>query len=182
MKGDCEVFKERDREYEELRLKCQAAMTEFDNNHAVNVLCQKIKSSSDEMKEHKASIDRMLEAAEALPRQEFEAVKCDRVEVVSKVVPYVAMELVHSHEMAMLVGKLMSSAIFYGRYASFKEVKSMKEPFDLAKVKGYRPSYKKEHTKAGNDLANTIFPFSSEVIADPSALVEALLSKKPKSL
>ncbi|GKD69941.1 hypothetical protein Tco_1324031, partial [Tanacetum coccineum] len=47
---------------------------------------------------------------------------------------------------------------------------------------GYRPSYKREHTKANNDLANAIFPFLFEVIADPSASVEALLSKKPKFL
>ncbi|GJW99042.1 hypothetical protein Tco_0180850 [Tanacetum coccineum] len=165
MKDECEVFKERekarDREYEELRLKCEAAMTEFDNNPAVNVL---------------------LEVFEATLRQEVEVVKRDRAEVVSKVVPYVSMELVHSNEMAMLVGKLVSSAIFYGRCAAFEEVANMKEPFELMKVKGYRPSYKKEHTKAGNDLATATFPFLSEFVADPSASVEALLSKNSKSL
>ncbi|GJS80021.1 hypothetical protein Tco_0729902 [Tanacetum coccineum] len=84
-----------------------------------------------------------LEAVEATLHQEVEAVKSDKAEVVSKVVPYIVMELVHSNDMAMLVGKLVSSAIFYGRRAIFEEVASMKEPFDLAKVKGYRPSYKK---------------------------------------
>ncbi|GKD96026.1 hypothetical protein Tco_1379923 [Tanacetum coccineum] len=99
-----------------------------------------------------------LEAAEASLQQEVKAVKWDRAEVVSKVVPYVDMELVQSDEMAMLIGKLMSSAIFYGRCTTFEEVTNMKEPFDLAKVK-----------------------VLSEVIADPSVLVESLLSKKPKS-
>nr|GEY74221.1 hypothetical protein [Tanacetum cinerariifolium] len=65
---------------------------------------------------------------------------------------------------------------------ALKEVAGMKEPFDLAKVKGYNPSYKKEHTKAGNDIAIATFPFLSEVVADPSAPIEALLSKKPHSL
>ncbi|GJR46711.1 putative reverse transcriptase domain-containing protein [Tanacetum coccineum] len=128
MKGECDVLKEREKArdiYEELRLKCEATKIEFDNNPAVNVLQKKIKSLSDELKEHKASIDRIL------------------TEVVSKMVPYVAMELVHSDEMAMLVGKLVSSASFYRRCVAFEEVADVKEPFDLAKVKGYRPSYKK---------------------------------------
>ncbi|GKA30916.1 hypothetical protein Tco_0717221 [Tanacetum coccineum] len=185
MKGECEVFKERkkarDREYEELRLKCEAVMAEFDNKPLVNVLHQKIKSLLDEVAALEAKKDK-LEAVEASLYQEVKVVKCDRVEVVSKVVPYVAMELVHSDEMAMLIGKLISSAIFYGRCAAFEEVTNMKEPFDLAKVKGYRISYKKEHTKAGNDLATTTFPFLLKIIANPVTSVEALLSKKLKSL
>ncbi|GKB32748.1 hypothetical protein Tco_0872149 [Tanacetum coccineum] len=56
VKGECEVFKERekarDKEYEELRLKCEAAMADFDNNIAFNVISQKIKSLSDDVKEH----------------------------------------------------------------------------------------------------------------------------------
>nr|GEV08146.1 hypothetical protein [Tanacetum cinerariifolium] len=123
-----------------------------------------------------------LEAVEALLRQEVKAVKCDRAKLVSKVVPYVAMELLQSDEMEMLVGNLLSSAIFYRRCATFEEVASMKEPFDLEKVKCYRPSYKKDYTKAGNDLVIATFSFLSKVIADPSASVEALLSKNPKSL
>ncbi|GKC84183.1 hypothetical protein Tco_1139900, partial [Tanacetum coccineum] len=144
-----------------------------------------IKSLLDEVNEHKSSMDRLLlesqkwagyqenlatlkskvaaleaekgklEAAEAMLHEEIEAFKCDREEVVSKVVPYFAMELVHSDEMAMLIGRL---------------------------VKGYRPTYKKEHTKASNYIVAATDPFLSEVVADPSASVEALLSKKPKSL
>ncbi|GJZ16896.1 hypothetical protein Tco_0553019 [Tanacetum coccineum] len=156
MKGKCDVLKEREKsrdvEYEELRLKCKATMTEFDNNPAVNVLCQKIKSLTNKMKEHKASMDRILleskkwigyqenlanmeskvaaledeksrlEVAEATLHQEVKGVKGDRLDVVSKVVPYVAMELVHSNEMAMLVWKLVSSAVFYARCATFEDV------------------------------------------------------------
>ncbi|GJT88247.1 hypothetical protein Tco_1069964, partial [Tanacetum coccineum] len=44
------------------------------------------------------------------------------------------------------------------------------------------PSYKKEHNQFGNDLATTTFPWLSEFVADPSAPVEVLLSKKPSSL
>nr|GEV22682.1 hypothetical protein [Tanacetum cinerariifolium] len=211
MKGECEVLREmqkaRDKEYDELKATCKAVMEDFDKNPAVMVLHQKIASLLVEVKKHKESLDRMLlesqkwvgyqenlanleskvvafeskkgmlEAAEALFRKESEALKCDRAEVV----PYVAMELVHSDEMAMLVGRLVSSAIFYERSAALEEVAKMKEPFNLAKVKGCRPTYKKEHTKAGNNLVAATFPFISKVVSDPSTLVESLLSKKPKS-
>ncbi|GJX59223.1 hypothetical protein Tco_0290613 [Tanacetum coccineum] len=184
MKGECDVLKEkekaRDKKCEEFKAKCEAAMEDFDNNPAVNVLHKKIKSLSDEVKEHKAIMSWRL------PRpcyaKKLKLLKFDRAEVVSKAVPYVAKDLVHSDDMAMFVGKLVSSAVFYERCAAFEEVADMKEPFDLVKVKGYRPSYKKEHTKARNDLATTTFPILSKFIADPSALVEALLSKKSKSI
>ncbi|GJU52745.1 putative ribonuclease H-like domain-containing protein [Tanacetum coccineum] len=45
---------------EDLNAKCEAVMVDFDNNPAVNVLYQKIKSLSNEIKEHKASLERML--------------------------------------------------------------------------------------------------------------------------
>ncbi|GJY66973.1 hypothetical protein Tco_0469211 [Tanacetum coccineum] len=167
---------------------------------------------ANEAKEHKANLDRMmleskkwagyqvslstleskvvsleaekarLEVVEASLRQEVDDLKRDRMEVVSKVVPYIAMELVYSDELGRIVGKLVSSAVFYGRCAAFEEVYEMKEPFDLTKVKGYRPSYKKEHTKAGNDHATATFPFLSEVVAVPSASIKTLLSKKPPML
>nr|GEX99185.1 hypothetical protein [Tanacetum cinerariifolium] len=150
---------------EALRAKCEAAMTDFDYNLAVVALREKIFTLSSEAREHKANLDRMmleskkwvcyqvslstleskvaslkvektrLEAVEASLRQEFDDVKCDRMEVASK-----------------------------------------------TKVKDYLPSYKKEHTKAGNDLATATFPFLSEDVVDPLASIEALLSKKPATL
>ncbi|GKF68516.1 hypothetical protein Tco_0198195, partial [Tanacetum coccineum] len=74
-------------------------------------------------------------------------------EVVSKVVPYAAMELVHSDHMGSLVGRLVSSAILYGRCRAYEQVAEMKKPFDLSKFVAY-----------------------------PSAPIKALLSKKPPSL
>ncbi|GJY09746.1 hypothetical protein Tco_0377931 [Tanacetum coccineum] len=123
-----------------------------------------------------------LEVTKASLRQEVKTVKCDRMDVVSKVEPYVAMELVQSDEMGRLAIKLVSSVVFYGRCVAFEEVADMKEPFDLTKVKGYRPSCKKEHTKVGNDLGTATFPFLSKAIVNPFAQIEALLSKKPRSL
>ncbi|GJZ20709.1 hypothetical protein Tco_0557299 [Tanacetum coccineum] len=164
--------KARDKECKDLKAKCEAAMEDFDKNPAMMVLCQKIMFLLDEVKENKESMERMLlenkkwagyqenlatleskvaalevekgklEAAEAMLRQEVEAVKCDRSEVVSKVVPYVTMELVQGDEMAMLVVKLVSYVVFYGRCAAFEEVADMKEPFDLAKVKDSEADYR----------------------------------------
>ncbi|GJY92904.1 hypothetical protein Tco_0508686 [Tanacetum coccineum] len=74
-----------------------------------------------------------LKAVEVSLRKEVEELKHDRREVVSKVIPYVVMELVHSDAMDSLVSKLMSSAIVYGRCRAFEQVADMKEPFDSSK-------------------------------------------------
>ncbi|GKE17757.1 hypothetical protein Tco_1425334 [Tanacetum coccineum] len=106
--------KARYKECEDLKAKCEASMVNFDKNPSVNVLRQKIKSLLAEVKEHKSKskvaaleVEKSrLEAVDAQLRKEVKVVKCDRADVVSKVVPYVAMDLVHSDEMDMLVGKI----------------------------------------------------------------------------
>ncbi|GKF46378.1 hypothetical protein Tco_0136180, partial [Tanacetum coccineum] len=103
----------------------------------------------------------------------------DRRDVVSKVVPYATIELVHSDELGMLVGKLVSSAITYGPCRAYVQVAAMKEPFDLSKVKGYRSSYQKEHTQASNDFVTATFPWLDEFVVDVAAPIEVLLLKKP---
>ncbi|GKF80460.1 hypothetical protein Tco_0239062, partial [Tanacetum coccineum] len=97
---------------------------------------------------------------------EVDDVKRDRMEVVLKVVPYAAIELVHIDDMGSMVGRLVYSTIFYGRCKDLEQVARMKESFDLSKVNGYRPSYKKEHDQTGNDLATATFPWLSEFMAD----------------
>ncbi|GKC56642.1 hypothetical protein Tco_1084240 [Tanacetum coccineum] len=150
----------REEECKGLRVKCEADMAEFDQNPAVLALREKISSLTTDVKEHKGNLDRMmlesqkwasyqvtlvtleskvnsleadkarLEAVEASLRGEIEELNQDRRDVVSKVVPYVSMEL----------------------------VAAMKEPFHLSKVKGYRSLYQKEHTQASNDFATATFP------------------------
>ncbi|GJY40513.1 hypothetical protein Tco_0427783 [Tanacetum coccineum] len=123
-----------------------------------------------------------LEAVEISLCGEVEELKQDRRDVVSKVIPYDAMELVHSVELGRLVGKLVSSAITYERCRAYKQVAAMKEPFDLSKVEGYHSSYQKEHTQASNDFAIAMFPWLDKFVADAAAPIEALLSKKPPTL
>ncbi|GJX36104.1 hypothetical protein Tco_0247661 [Tanacetum coccineum] len=187
-------------------------MTGFEKNPAVVALREKIYVISTKVKEHKLNLDRMmlesqkwagyqqnlstleskvtfleaekarLEAVEVSLCKEVEELKHDRREVVSKVVPYAAIELVHSDDMGSLVGRLVSSDILYGRCRAYEQVADMKEPFDLSKVKGYVSSYKKDHTQASNDFSTATFPWLDEFVADPSAPIEVLLSKKPPSL
>ncbi|GKC01495.1 hypothetical protein Tco_0987631 [Tanacetum coccineum] len=99
-----------------------------------------------------------LEAVEVSLRKEVEELKQDRREV------------------ACIL------AILYGRCRAYEQVADMKEPFDLSKVKGYRSSYKKDHTQASNDFSTTTFLWLDEFVADPSAPIKVLLSKKPPSL
>ncbi|GKE51008.1 hypothetical protein Tco_1486164 [Tanacetum coccineum] len=147
-KGECDVMKEIKRdweeEYEELRSKCKASMTDFEKNPIVagyQVSLSALESKVASLEAEKAR----LEAVEASLKKEVDDVKRDRIEVVLKVA-------------------------------------DMKEPFDLLKVKGYRPSYKKEHTQVGNDLATATFSWLLEFVANPSAPIKVLLSKKPLTL
>ncbi|GKA10945.1 hypothetical protein Tco_0690378 [Tanacetum coccineum] len=216
MSGEADVIKVRERsrkeECEGLRVKCEAAMAEFDQNSDVLALREKISSLTADVKEQKGNLDRMmlesqkradyqvtlstleskvnsleadkarLEAVKASLRKEVEELKQDRRDVVSKVVPYAAMELVHSDELGRLVGKLVSSAITYGRCRAYEQVVAMKEPFYLSKAKGYSSSYQKDHTQAKIDFATATFPWLDEFVADATASIETLLSKKPPML
>ncbi|GKB38627.1 hypothetical protein Tco_0883569 [Tanacetum coccineum] len=123
-----------------------------------------------------------IKAFETQLLQEIDGLKHDRAAVVSKVVPDVATKLIHSDDMGLLVAKLIKVAIFCGRCTTFEEVASMKEPFILEKMSGYRSSSKEEFDKAGDGLANASYPFLAEVTANSYASVEQLLSKKPQSL
>ncbi|GKC54086.1 hypothetical protein Tco_1076831, partial [Tanacetum coccineum] len=180
-----DVIKARERSCKEeckgLQAKCKAAMAEFDQNTVVLALWEKISSLSAKVTSFEADKAR-LEAVKESLRGEIEELRQDRRDVVLKVMPYTAMELVHSNELGRLVGKLVSSAITYGRCRAYEQVVAMKEPFDLSKVKGYRSLYQKEHTQASNDFATATFLWLDKFVADVVASIKALLSKKPPIL
>ncbi|GJV95723.1 hypothetical protein Tco_1547300 [Tanacetum coccineum] len=172
LRGECDVMMSRERARDEeckgLQVKCEATMTDFEKNPTVLALREKIFVIA--LESEKAR----LKAVEVSLRKEVEELKQDRREVVSKFIPYAAMELVHSDDMRSLVGKLVSFAIVFGRCRAFEQVAGMKEPFNLSNVKGYRSSYKKDHTQASNDLATATFPWLDKFVADLSAPIEAL--------
>ncbi|GJZ59880.1 hypothetical protein Tco_0615696, partial [Tanacetum coccineum] len=64
LRGEFVVMKDKERareeECEELRAKCEAAMTEFEKNPTVVALREKISTLSSEVKEHKVSLDIMM--------------------------------------------------------------------------------------------------------------------------
>ncbi|GJZ10920.1 hypothetical protein Tco_0545679, partial [Tanacetum coccineum] len=102
----------REEECEGLRVKCEAVMIEFEKNPIVVALREKISALSTEVKEHKFNLNKMMLESQKwagyqqslliLESKEVEELKHGRREVVSKVVPYVAMKLVHSDDMGSL--------------------------------------------------------------------------------
>ncbi|GKG18901.1 hypothetical protein Tco_0376000, partial [Tanacetum coccineum] len=115
MRGESDVIKARERSRKELRVKCEASIAKFDQNPDVLVLREKISSLTADIKEHKEAEKARLEPIEASLRKEVEELKKDRRDVLSKVIPYAVMDLVHSDELCRLVGTLVSFAITYGR-------------------------------------------------------------------
>nr|GEV85149.1 hypothetical protein [Tanacetum cinerariifolium]GEV85665.1 hypothetical protein [Tanacetum cinerariifolium] len=101
MSGEADIIKARERsrkeECEGLQVKCEDDMAKLDQNPTVLALQEKISSLTLDVKEYKASLHR-----------EVEVLKKDRSDVVSKVIPYAAMDLLHSDELGRLVGKCHS--------------------------------------------------------------------------
>ncbi|GJZ64451.1 hypothetical protein Tco_0620872 [Tanacetum coccineum] len=123
-----------------------------------------------------------LKNSETQLLQEMDILRQYRVVVVSKVIPYIATELVRSAKMGLLVARPVKAAVFHGRCIAFEEVAALNEPFILEKMPGYHSLFKKGFNQAGDDLATASYPFIAEATTDPYASVEQLLSKKPKSL
>ncbi|GKA67335.1 hypothetical protein Tco_0767143 [Tanacetum coccineum] len=119
LRGKCDVMRSRERAREEecegLRVKCEAPVTEMMLESQKSAGYQQRLSSLEwKVTSFEAEMAR-LEGVEVSLRKEVEELKQYRREVVSKVVPYAAMELVYNDEMGSLVGKLVSFAIVYGR-------------------------------------------------------------------
>ncbi|GKE72666.1 hypothetical protein Tco_1534707 [Tanacetum coccineum] len=157
LRGECDVMRSKERarnkECEGPRVKYEAAMTDFEKNPAVVALREKISALSTEAKEHKL----LLLRPKRKGRRPLKYLSGRRLRSLNKI-----------------------GEKWYQR--AFEQVAGMKEPFDLSKVKGYRSSYKKDHTQDSNDLVTATFPWLDEFVADPSAPIKALLSKKPPTL
>nr|GEW81584.1 putative ribonuclease H-like domain-containing protein [Tanacetum cinerariifolium] len=108
LRGEFNVMRNREMTREEecegLRVKCEAAMTEFEKNPAVAGYQQSLLTLESKVTFLVAKKSR-LEAVEVSLCKEVEELKQDRREVVSKVVPYATMELVRSDDMGSLVDR-----------------------------------------------------------------------------
>nr|GFA01718.1 hypothetical protein [Tanacetum cinerariifolium] len=145
-----------DLELLDLHDRCYTRQAMVDN--AVNKrACYQVTLSTLESKVDSLELEKArVEAVEASLHREVEELKQDRRDVVSKVVPYAAMELVHSDELGRLIGTLVSSAITYENCRAYEQ--------------------------ASNDFATATFPWLDDFVADVAASIEALLSKKPPTL
>ncbi|GKA59371.1 hypothetical protein Tco_0758684 [Tanacetum coccineum] len=160
----------KDMEYAKLEAKCNDTLEDLEKKPLVLDLREEITTLQG------------LKGSEIQLMPQVDGLKHDRVAVVSKVISYIAMELAHNDEMVMYIAQLVKAAIIHGRCSAFEEVASLKEPFDLTKMPSYRPSLKEDDNRAGNELANVMYPFLIEATFDPYALIEVLLFKIPKSL
>nr|GFB23635.1 hypothetical protein [Tanacetum cinerariifolium] len=176
LRGEFDVMKDmervREEECKELRAKCEVAMTEFEKNPTVVALRENISTLSTLVKEHKVILNRIL-----MESQKWVGYHQSLLTLKSKVTSLDAKKA-----SLKAVKVLVSSPILYGRCRVYEQVADMKDPFDLSKVNGYRSSYKKDHSRASNDLATATFPWLDEFVADPPGRIEVLLSKKPPSL
>ncbi|GJV64917.1 hypothetical protein Tco_1475745 [Tanacetum coccineum] len=111
----------------------------------------------------------MLKKSETQLLKEIDGLKQDKVAVVAKVVPHVAIDLVRNDEMGLFVARLVKTDLVYGRCTAFEEVVTLKEPFELEKMHGYCPFLKNEFDQAGDNVATASYPFLVEAIADPYA-------------
>nr|GEY22254.1 hypothetical protein [Tanacetum cinerariifolium] len=141
LRAECDVMrsneKAREEECEGMRVKCEAAMTEFKKNPAVVALREKISILSLEVKEHKLNLDRMM---------------------------------LESQKWACYQQSLLTL-----------ELKDTSLEAEKARLEAVKVSLRKE-VEASKDLDTPTFPLLDKFVADPSAPIKALLSKKPLTL
>ena len=68
-----------------------------------------------------------------------------RGNVVSKVVPYIAMELYQSDEVGKMIADFVNAAMYHGKCTALEEIASTGKPVDLTKVSYYRSTHAREY-------------------------------------
>lgn len=123
-----------------------------------------------------------LQGKEIKLREELDglALKKDRAAVVSKVVPYIAMELYHSDEVGRMIAGLINTAMYHGKCITLEEIAATGKPVDLSKVPYYRSTHEREYDEASNAVVTAEYPFLREATKDNMASVDTLLSMKPR--
>ena len=133
--------------------------------------CEELESKRAELQEKEI---KLREELDGLKRQ-HKALKKDRVAVVSKVVPYIAMELYHSDEVGRMIAGLINAAMYHGKCITLEEIAATGEPVDLSKVPYYRSTHEREYDEASNAVVTAEYPFLRKATKDPMAFVDTLL-------
>nr|GEV63445.1 hypothetical protein [Tanacetum cinerariifolium] len=144
----------REEECEGLRVKCEAAMAEFDQNPAVLALQEKISSLTADVKEDKGNLDRMM----------LESRKWVGYQVT----------------LSTLKPKVNS---LEADKAGLEDVEaSLRREAEELKQDRRDVVSKKDHTQSSNDFATATFLWLDEFVAYATAPIETMLSKKPSML
>ncbi|GKA21493.1 hypothetical protein Tco_0701482 [Tanacetum coccineum] len=127
----------------------------------VLALREKISSLTIDVKEHKGNLDRMMLKSQKWAGYQVTLLtlksKVDSIKAEKAKLEAVEVSLLREvEELKQDRRDVVSKVIPYA---------AMKEPFDLSKAKGYRSSYKKEHTQTSNDFATATFPWLDEFVA-----------------
>ncbi|GJX62112.1 hypothetical protein Tco_0295012 [Tanacetum coccineum] len=162
----CDAIREREREKDKAYVELQRQVDKLHNEYSRLLLKEKKWINYNQTFDTLSSKVECLEAererlkmSETQLLQEIDGLKQDRVAVVSKVVPHVAMRLVRRDKIGLLIAWLIKTSLVHGRCAAFEEVANVKEPIELTKMLGYRPFSKKEFDQAGDNLATASYPF-----------------------
>nr|GEW01322.1 hypothetical protein [Tanacetum cinerariifolium] len=157
LRGECDMIKERERARKEEFEGYQANLSSLESQ-VVSLEAKKAR----------------LKAVEVSLRKKVDDARRDRMEVFLKIVPYAAMELIHSDDLGSLVGKLVTSAIVYGRYPSAHvEVLLKKKPPSIqkpspSKTKALVASFQKA-TPSFVLASNTMSPPADTSVVRPSS-------------
>jgi outer membrane murein-binding lipoprotein Lpp len=163
-------------ECKRLRLE-EAKMGEYKEEIAtLESKCEGLESERTKLKEKEI---KLREELDGLKRQ-HKALKKVRAAVVSKVVPYIAMELYHSDEVGKVIAGLVNAVIYHGKCTTLEEIATTGKPVDLSKVPYYRSTHEREYENASNALAAAEYPFLREATKDPTTSVDALLANRPR--
>ena len=79
-----------------------------------------------------------------------------------------------------MIGDVVNAPIYHGKCTKLEELAATGNPVELSEVAYYRATHKAEYDHASNLLAAAEYPFLVDATKDPMALVEKLLSKKPR--
>ncbi|GKF22645.1 hypothetical protein Tco_0074967, partial [Tanacetum coccineum] len=192
----------KDKAYAKLEKKCNEALQDLDKNPLVSNMRAEIKTLQSRVNglhseysrlilevkkwtnyeqtlstlhakvESLKSKGKRLRASKIQLLQKVDSLRQDRPAVVARVIPDAAIKLIRSDEMGVLITRLVKASIIHGRCAAFEEVSELNKPFVLEEMPGYRPSSKEEYDRAGNDLADSSYPFLAELTVDLRASVE----------
>ncbi|GJX70470.1 hypothetical protein Tco_0307641 [Tanacetum coccineum] len=146
--------REKDKAYAKLEVKCNDALQDLDKNPLVLDMCAEIETLQGQVNKLHGEYSRLvLEEKKWINYDQTLATlhsKAEGLEAKRERLKKSEAQLLQennglkSDKMGFLVARLVKTTLVHGRRIVFEEVADLKEPFELKKMPGYRPSLKKE--------------------------------------